>query len=147
MDTAAETMTGPRVGSAVLVVQDERVLLGRRGKQPNFGRWVLPGGKVKPFESLEDAGAREVQEETGLVVTITERLGVFEIIEAPTEHRIIVFSTAIPVGGELAAGSDLLEVRFFDAAALARLDITPVVRSVLARAGWLDDSRGLSRVV
>src|SRR5437660_1789038 len=44
-------MGSVRVGSAVLVVDDRRVLLGRRGKQPNFGRWVLPGGKVALYFS------------------------------------------------------------------------------------------------
>ena len=57
----------PRVGSA-LIVRDEanRILLGKRNKDPQRGNWVLPGGKIHAFESIAQAAARELEEETGL---------------------------------------------------------------------------------
>lgn len=127
----------PRLGSAVLVTDGDGVLLGRRGKEPNYGKWVLPGGKIEPFESIDEAAVREVEEETGLAVSIRCRLGVFEIIDSPREHRVIVYSEAEPTGGELRAGDDLLDVRFVKRSELSQLDLTPVVRSVLEAAGWL----------
>lgn len=129
----------PRVGSAVLVTDGDKVLLGRRGKQPNFGRWVLPGGKVELFEPLDEAAQRETAEETGLNVAILERVGVFEIIDREEgEHRLIVFSRAQPLAGTLRPGDDLLEVKFVGRQELLSLDLTPVVRAVLIEAGWLD---------
>lgn len=127
----------PRVGSALIVVDDGKVLLGKRGKDPNRGRWVLPGGKVEPFEPLEAAARREGKEETGLEVEIIRRLGVYEIISEPSEHRIIVYNVARVVGGALRAGSDLEEVQFFSPDELCRLDLSDVVRKALTDAGWL----------
>lgn len=139
-------MSGPRVGSAVLITDGAQVVLGRRGKQPMFGKWVLPGGKIEEFESIDEAAEREANEETGLQVKIERRLGVFEVINPPDEHRLIIYSEATPIGGELRAGSDLLEVRFFARHDLDRLDITPTVKAVLQMAGWVQPPiEGLSR--
>lgn len=128
----------PRVGSAVIVVHDGKLLLGRRAKQPNEGRWVLPGGKVEPFEPIEDAAVREALEETGLAIEVTGQIGVYQIISAPAEHRIIIYNSATPIGGEIRPGSDLHEVRFFGRDELEKLDLTDIVREVLSDTGWLD---------
>lgn len=130
------TRPTPRIGSAVVVVDDGKILLGVRDKEPNRGKWVLPGGKVRPFESLAAAAVREIREETGLDVAVTGQIGAYEIIEPPDEHRIIVFSRAAPVGGTLCAGTDLAEVRYFDRMELRTLDVSEVVQRVLEEIGW-----------
>jgi len=127
----------PRIGSAVIVAQEDRVLLGVRGKEPNRGKWVLPGGKIEPFESVEEAAKREIREETGLEIELAGRALVKEIIDAPNEHRIIIFNEALVVDGDLLASSDLKEVRFCSRSELHRLDLSDVVRDVLKDLGWL----------
>lgn len=128
----------PRVGSAAVVIDDQnRVLLGRRNKEPNFGRWVLPGGKVEPFESVEHAVRRELAEETGLGVEVTGQLGVFEIINPPTEHRLIVYSWARAIGGSIRPDSDLSDLKFVSQDEFRSLDVTEIVTRVLSYAGWL----------
>lgn len=128
----------PRLGSAVVVVSDGCVLLGRRAKDPNRGMWVVPGGGVRPFESIADAGRREIREETGLEVEIEDVLTLREIINEPDEHRLIVFSSGRPTGGGLRAASDLDDVRFFSVSELESLPISDVVRSVLREQGWTE---------
>jgi 8-oxo-dGTP diphosphatase len=134
----AAILTGPRVGSAVFVVDEHgRLLLGRRDKEPHRGKWVLPGGKVEPFESIEDAARRELLEETGLEIEIDRTVDVVQIIDPPHEHRVIVYTHASPVRGTVSGSSDLSSARFFARAEVADLDLTPTVRDVLTRHGWL----------
>lgn len=131
--------TFPRVGSAVLIIHGETVLLGRRAKEPNRGRWVLPGGKIEPFEPISEAAKREALEETGLQVEVLKQVGVYEIIGAPSEHRIIVYNLAKVIGGELRAGADLEDLRFLNREELESEDLTEIVRQVLVDIAWLPE--------
>ncbi|MCG8653749.1 MAG: NUDIX domain-containing protein [Pirellulales bacterium] len=66
---------GPVAAVAAIVVdQENRLLLVRRAKDPQKGFWGLPGGFVDRFESAEDAIVREVLEETNLQVSETHFL-------------------------------------------------------------------------
>ena len=58
----------PKVAATAVVAREGSVLLIRRGNQPGYGRWSMPGGYVDRGEVVEEAAAREVWEETGLRV-------------------------------------------------------------------------------
>lgn len=126
----------PRVGSALLV-RDEanRILLGKRNKDPQRGSWVIPGGKIRAFEAIGDAAARELREETGLDVEVQGQFRVYEIINPPDEHRIVIYSWGKVVGGTAKASDDLSELAFFSPDQLLDLQTSPLVRRVLADAG------------
>lgn len=129
----------PRLGVAVLVASSKGILLGRRAKTPNQGKWIIPGGGVKWGETFAQAGAREIKEETGLVVRVdASNPHVVEVVNPPDEHRVIMYVTASCDGAiEPKASSDLDAVGFFTKEALAELDLSDVVRPVLARFGWV----------
>ncbi len=129
----------PRIGSAVVVEKDGKILLGVRGKDPNRGKWVLPGGRIERFEKVFEAAKRELLEETGLEVDIKGFIDFQEIINPPNEHRIIVFSRATVIRGKAKPSSDLEDVRFFSPDELRELDISETVRIVLER--FLDQKK------
>jgi 8-oxo-dGTP diphosphatase len=55
-----------RIGVGVVVVRDEKVLLGMRRGAHGAGSWSFPGGHVDEGERPEAAALRELEEETGL---------------------------------------------------------------------------------
>lgn len=92
------TSARPQLVSAALVVNGDRLLLGRRARDPGRGMWVPPGGKVLPFESLAAAAVREVREETGLTIEVEGAPGAAgeaEIIDPDTDqHWVVIYSIA-----------------------------------------------------
>lgn len=132
-----------RVGCAVVAVRDGRILLGRRGKEPMYGKWIIPGGGVGLFEHYTDTAVREFAEETGLKIRVHGVLHVAEIIVPEAEHRIVIYVSADIVGGSARASSDLLEVGAFTRREVVELaqrgELTPTVAGVLQLLGWISD--------
>jgi 8-oxo-dGTP diphosphatase len=109
--------------------KDHRVLLVRRGQPPLLGEWSLPGGVLECGETLREAVVREAREETGLLVEIGEMLGVYERLIRDDEqrvryHYVLLDFLCHAVGGELKAGSDAADVRWFTRDELPALNLT-----------------------
>ncbi|HEY5669390.1 MAG TPA: NUDIX hydrolase, partial [Anaerolineales bacterium] len=66
-----------------------QVLLIRRANQPFAGYWALPGGFVQVDESLEDAAARELSEETGIEQAYLEQLYTYGDPERDPRGRVV----------------------------------------------------------
>ena len=60
---------------AVIINQNNEILMLLRNKEPEIGCWSIPGGAVEFLETLEDAIIREVKEEVGVTVGIIALLG------------------------------------------------------------------------
>ncbi|MBI5447070.1 MAG: TRC40/GET3/ArsA family transport-energizing ATPase, partial [Deltaproteobacteria bacterium] len=65
---------------AVVVLRPDAVLLVRRAKEPNRGRWAFPGGSIEPGETARAAARREVEEETGLGVQVLDVAEIYDVI-------------------------------------------------------------------
>jgi ADP-ribose pyrophosphatase YjhB (NUDIX family) len=95
---------------------DGRVLLVRRSSPP-LG-WALPGGFVNYGESTEDAARREVAEETGVAVLLTELLGVYSRPDRDPRHHTLTVCYIGRSRGAVKAGDDAAEVQEFSLDAL-----------------------------
>ncbi len=126
----------PRVGSAVVITNSKgEVLLGKRAKEPGYGEWILPGGKINPFETIEQAAKREAKEELGLNVDIIRRIGVYELITSET-HRVITYSLArlVPEQQTIQCSDDVSEAQFFSPAQFSSLNLSSFISNVLGDA-------------
>jgi 8-oxo-dGTP diphosphatase len=72
-----------------------QVLLMHRHKQPNLGLWVAPGGKIETHESPYESAARELYEETGLVVREMHLRGLVSAVAPARRHSSIHFLYAV----------------------------------------------------
>jgi ADP-ribose pyrophosphatase YjhB (NUDIX family) len=135
----------PVVGVGGVLVHEGRVLLIRRGKEPLYGRWVVPGGTVELGEPLDEALVREMREETGLEVEPLELLTVFDRIQRDggqvLYHYVIVDYLCRWLSGEARAASDALEVAWAAPDELDRYDLPAkaleVVQDAFRRTGLL----------
>jgi 8-oxo-dGTP diphosphatase len=132
----------PLIGVGAVIVEAGRVLLIRRGTAPLLGEWSLPGGVLECGETLREATIREACEETGLVVEPGEMLGVYERVIRDEEgrvryHYVLIDFLCHPAAGDLRAGSDAADARWFTRGELPSLklafDANDVVLKGLAR--------------
>jgi ADP-ribose pyrophosphatase YjhB (NUDIX family) len=130
-------MPWPVLAVSVLIRDGDKVLLVRRAAPPSTHRWAFPGGKVEPGERLDAAAAREVMEETGIVVTDLKQLDVAEVIDnnpdgtVRTHHVIVVFEGR-PATRRPTPGSDAGEARWVRVDAAAGLGLTADTARILA---------------
>ncbi len=102
----------PTVGVAVILVEDDRLLLVRRAGS-YAGMWCIPCGHVEWEESIEEAAVREFAEETGLQVTLQSIFAVHSNFHDEKQHTVGVWYRGQRLSGALRPGGDLLQVRFF----------------------------------
>ena len=132
----------PLIGVGAVIVDEGRVLLVRRGREPLKGHWSLPGGLVEVGESLQTAVIREVEEETGLLVEPVELIELLDRIHREGDriryHYVIADYLCRVTGGALKATSDADAVRWVERAewnSHSALVLDPVTVRVI-EAGW-----------
>jgi len=106
--------------SAAAVIEGERnkVLIIWEGDTPYHEHWVVPGGYIKPKETVQEAVTREVNEETGLYVIPTKLIGIYDDFITDKEdqpfHHIIIAYMAKNIGGEITVTKESMEYAWID---------------------------------
>ena len=138
MSAKREYPESPLVGVGAIIIEGDRVALVKRGHAPLQGRWSIPGGVLEIGETLRKAAIREAREETGLTIEPGELLGVFERV-LPDErgrmkyHYVLIDFLCRRVSGELAAGDDAEDVRWFRRDELAPLELARETEEVILK--------------
>jgi 8-oxo-dGTP diphosphatase len=130
------TSVTPCVGA---IVTDERgrLLMIQRGHDPGAGLWSIPGGRVEPGETDEQALVRELLEETNLQVKVGKFVGSVQR-EVPGGAVIDIRDYAATIiGGTLRPGDDAAAARWVTAAELAQLEVTEGLIEALTEWGVL----------
>jgi 8-oxo-dGTP diphosphatase len=133
-DNGLRAVNGTRIPCVGAIVRDGtgRLLLIKRGHDPEAGKWSLPGGRIEPGETDAQALVREMREETGLTVLAGPLLGAVQR-PGPGGSIIDIRDYAATVtGGTLAAGDDAADARWVTAADVPRLPLTSGLADALA---------------
>ena len=127
------------MGVGAVILDAGRVVLVKRAHEPLKGEWSLPGGAVDVGEPLAAAVAREVREETCLVVKVGS---VVEVVDRVTRddggrviyHFVIVDYLCRVIGGRLAAASDAEAVEWVAIEDLDRFGVAATAVRVIKKA-------------
>jgi 8-oxo-dGTP diphosphatase len=118
----------PLVGMGAVILDQGRVVLVKRKFPPLAGEWSIPGGRLKIGETQREGVVREAREETGLTVDAVELLGVYDRLLRDEAGRILYHYVLIDflcqrIAGELQAGGDADDARWFSQEELRKLTL------------------------
>jgi ADP-ribose pyrophosphatase YjhB (NUDIX family) len=128
----------PIMAVGAIVVKSGRVLLARRGKEPSYGLWSVPGGAVRLGEGLKAAAAREIREECGIEIELTDVIEVIERLHRDGDgriryHYVIVDYLARWVAGDIQPSDEVLEARWVAPEEFPGYQMTPGTADVIQR--------------
>ncbi len=90
--------------------KDSSVLLCKRGIEPRYGKWTLPGGFLENGETVSEGAFRETFEETNTEVDMGELYAIYNV---PQINQVYMLYLAKVVSDDFSSTSESLEVRFF----------------------------------
>ena len=132
----------PIFGVGGVVFWDDRVVLVKRGNEPAYGKWSIPGGAVEPGETMWEAVEREIYEETDLKIDALEIVKVFDPIIRDESDRVLYHFVLVDFfckykSGTLKANSDVLDARAVSKSELPEYELPGVTLEVIEKASEL----------
>lgn len=128
----------PSCSAVIFDPTREKVLLTRRSDN---GRWCVPAGAMDSGESAEECCAREILEETGLVIRVVRLIGVYSsphhIIEYADGNRrqpLDLSFEAEPISGKLSVSDETTEVGYYSPEQMKSMDVIELVNERVADA-------------
>ena len=135
----------PIIGVGGVVIDRDRALLIRRGKEPLKGEWSIPGGMLELGEELKAGVQRELKEETGLEVEPLECILVFDRISHEKQrvkyHYVIIDYLCRKKRGRMSPASDVVDARWVRREDLPEYHLTELATQVILQAFELMKNR------
>lgn len=128
----------PEVCVGAVALDNDCLLLIRRGRGPAQGEWSVPGGRVEQGETLAEAVVRELLEETGIEGVCGALVGWVERIHADHHHVILDFRVDVLPDQEPTAGDDAAEARWVPLPEVSELALVDGLAEFLHEHGILD---------
>lgn len=97
----------------VAILDENRILLGKRAASPGDGLWAIPSGYIEYEDDYISTAIQEAKEETGLIVKIQAVFNILSSFYSPKYHFLVIYVIAKVIGGEMQAGDDMAEVNWF----------------------------------
>lgn len=131
--------TRPFLAVSAAIFRDGKVLVVRRARKPALSLYTMPGGVVEAGETLAEAVAREVREETSLQIDVLTLAGHREAVMRDAQgrverHFVILCFAARWVAGEAVLNEELDDARWVDPAEIAGLRTTDGLAEIVAAA-------------
>jgi 8-oxo-dGTP diphosphatase len=123
----------------MVLIEDGKILLIKRGREPFLGQWATPGGRIEEGETAEECARREMKEETGLDVEIIKLTGIYSDPKRDPRGIIAAAYLVRRVGGAVKGGDDAAEAKWFELGKLPPLcaDHGKIVADALAQLGQM----------
>ncbi len=126
------------IGCSATIFDDNKqkmLLVQRRDNR----HWTVPGGHMEPGESVAEACAREVQEETGLHVQVQQLIAVYsdphKLLEYPDGNRyqlVVLHFLAVQLNGSLTVSNETFDFGYFSPSDIEQMDLGEMDRKRVA---------------
>ena len=131
--------TRPFLAVSAAIFRDGKVLVVRRARKPALNLYTMPGGVVEAGETLFEAVAREVREETSLEIDVVALAGHREAIMRDAQgkverHFVIMCFASRWISGEPVLNEELDDARWVDPADIAGFKTTDGLAEIVASA-------------
>jgi len=102
---------------------EPKVLLIERGDEPFKGCWAFPGGFMNMDETTEQCAIRELEEETGLMVSEVHQIGAYSKVDRDPRGRTVTVAYLVIVDAPMAVNGqdDAAKAQWFPLSALPEL--------------------------